>query len=49
MQEFFSIHLGQRLEFNGILRKFTDFGAYEVYLFFTISGFLAFASAENKY
>lgn len=35
-----TVHLGQRLFFEGALRTVTDFGAHGVYLFFIISGFL---------
>jgi len=37
----FLVHFGQRVEFNGTLRIFTDFGKFGVQLFFLISGFLA--------
>jgi len=30
----FVVHFGQRMEFNGIVRVFTDFGKYGVQLFF---------------
>lgn len=41
------VHMGQRLELSGVLRRITDIGAYGVYIFFVISGFLAFASSEK--
>ena len=34
------VHYGQRASLNGIFRTITDFGAYGVYMFFIISGFL---------
>lgn len=37
----FFVHFGQRVGLSGILRAFTDFGAYGVQLFLLISGFLA--------
>jgi peptidoglycan/LPS O-acetylase OafA/YrhL len=37
----FIVHLGQRVNLNGFLRKLTDIGAYGPMLFFLISGFLA--------
>ena len=36
----FVVHFGQRIGIDGVARKFTDFGAYGVQLFFIISGFL---------
>lgn len=43
----FSVHLGQRMELKGSIRSLTDFGAYGVYLFFVLSGFLACLNYEN--
>ncbi len=37
----FVVHFGQRVGLSGIVRTFTDFGAYGVHLFLLISGFLA--------
>lgn len=37
----FLVHFGQRTSLTGVVRNFTDFGAYGVHLFFLISGFLA--------
>ena len=36
----FCVHFGQRVNFHGVIRDFTDFGKYGVQLFFLISGFL---------
>lgn len=44
----FTVHLGQRLNFTGTLRTFTDFGSCGVNLFFLISGFLAVSSYTQK-
>lgn len=44
----FAIHLGQRANFQGIIRKFTDFGEQGAYLFFIISGFVCFCSFEKN-
>lgn len=44
----FVVHVGQRLELQGYLRKMTDLGAMGVYLFFIISGYLCFASFDMK-
>ena len=43
----FLVHFGQRMELGGVLRKATDFGAYGVYMFFLISGFVAFFSVDK--
>ncbi|MBQ8598386.1 MAG: acyltransferase [Lachnospiraceae bacterium] len=43
----FLVHFGQRIELGGMLRKATDFGAYGVYMFFLISGFVAFFSVDK--
>lgn len=43
----FVVHLGQRLEPCAAIRFFTDHGAMGVYLFFLISGYVAFLSFEN--
>lgn len=47
----FLVHFGQRVELNGVIREFTEFGKYGVHLFFLISGFLAgktfFGSSVN--
>lgn len=46
----FMVHVGQRLEFSGILQKLSNFGSQGVYLFFLISGIVAFLSVnKNKY
>lgn len=37
----FLVHFGQRVDFSGTLRSFTNFGRFGVHLFFLISGFLA--------
>ncbi len=37
----FFVHFGQRVGLSGILKTFTDFGAFGVQLFLLISGFLA--------
>lgn len=42
------VHLGQRLNLQGSLRVITDFGANGVYMFFIISGFLAFATYKQE-
>jgi len=42
-----AVHMGQRLEVGGLIRKITDFGANGVYVFFIISGFVAFVSSEK--
>lgn len=42
------VHLGQRLNLSGSLRVITDFGANGVYMFFIISGFLAFATYKQE-
>lgn len=44
----FLVHFGQRTSLEGIVRNFTDFGAYGVHLFFLISGFLACKAFFNK-
>jgi len=44
----FFVHFGQRMELSGILRGVTDLGAYGVYMFFLISGFVAFFSLDNS-
>ena len=44
----FLVHFGQRTSLDGIVRSFTDFGAYGVHLFFLISGFLACKAFFNK-
>lgn len=40
----FTVHLGQRMELEGTVKNFTDFGARGVQLFFLISGYLAAAT-----
>lgn len=40
----FTVHFGQRMELDGIVKNFTDFGARGVQLFFLISGYLAAAT-----
>lgn len=40
----FAVHFGQRMELQGAVKKFTDFGARGVQLFFLISGYLAAAT-----
>lgn len=44
----FLVHFGQRMELDGMVRKFTDFGARGVQLFFLISGYLAAATFVGK-
>lgn len=44
----FCVHFGQRIDAQGEIRKFTDFGANGVQMFFIISGFVAFSSLANK-
>lgn len=44
----FFVHFGQRLPILGEARKFTDFGSNGVYMFFLISGLVAFLSFANK-
>ncbi len=39
-----TVHFGARISLSGHLRTVTDFGAYGVYMFFIISGFLGFYS-----
>lgn len=43
------VHYGQRASLNGIFRTITDFGAYGVYMFFIISGFLGYLSYSNSH
>lgn len=44
----FVVHFGQRMELGGIARRLTDLGAYGVYMFFLISGFVAIFSLDNS-
>ena len=44
----FLVHLGQKLELTGTIRTVTEYGRFGVQLFFLISGYLAFSSAELK-
>lgn len=44
----FTVHLGQRLHLQGSIRVITDFGENGVYLFFIISGFLAFRTYKSE-
>lgn len=43
----FIVHLGQRLEPRDSIRFFMDYGAMGVYLFFLISGYVAFMSFDK--
>ena len=40
----FFVHLGQRVNWEGIVRTFSDYGQYGVQLFFVVSGYLAYLS-----
>ena len=42
-----TVHMGQRLEVGGVVRRITDIGANGVYIFFIISGFVACVSTEK--
>lgn len=44
----FSVHLGQRLHLEGSIRVITDFGENGVFLFFIISGVLAFWTYKSE-
>lgn len=44
----FFVHFGQIMDFKGIIRFFSDQGSKGVYLFFLISGYLAFKNFDIK-
>ena len=44
----FGVHFGQRTQLGGVIRRYTDFGAYGVQMFFIISGLLAAKGLDGK-
>lgn len=45
----FIVHLGQRMNLDGMIRNITDLGQMGIYLFFIISGFCGIMSFEHSW
>jgi len=44
----FVVHLGQQMQFSGMLRTITDLGQNGIYVFFILSGYLAYATYNKS-